>query len=294
MKSTAIGGFTGLIATIAFTLAPAAPAQQTAPAEGNPAVAPAAQNASSGNTSTLLTGHPFSATKFARRVRILADGKEQFIRNELYPSLLARDADGRLMMQVHNLAPECNHLDQLVPPVCPHWWYIVIDPVAHTVTHFGGGEIAHHGSVTFPLTEARMDEAARVTGDLPKLLPDFTDEDGKVTRADLGTRTIEGVAAHGLRWTLLYEVNRDGKAVQRTRIHEVWTSEEMKLVVRVVDGNPRGVETVWGLEKISLKPDPALFEPPADYRRQRNNRSSDGGYDDFQELDTWFEGPSGQ
>lgn len=246
-----------------------------------------------GETSRLVVGHPFAAIKYARRVKVLPDGKWQFLRNERYPTRIARDADGRVTMQkTHSsddLEPECNHLEMLVPPPCPAWGIVVIDPVAHTVTHWGEGEMAHHGAVEFPLTPERLEEAADSTVLMPVLGPDFSEEDGKFTKIDLGDKEIDGVPAHGVRWTLRYESNQDGHVVQRTRIHEVWTSPEMQLVLRVIDGDPNGEETVWGLEKISLAPDAALFRPPEGYGVIHREYSDMWAAGDFRTLKTWFE-----
>ena len=227
--------------------------------------------AASSESSSLIVGRPFSAIKYARNVKVLPDGKQQFLRSERYPTRIARDADGRLMMQwidSDNLLPECDHLDLPVPPVCPVWSVFVIDPVAHMMTHWNEGERHGPGAVDFPLTEARLKQAADLTTMPPALGPDFTDEVGKVSTEDLGDREIEGVAAHGVRWTLRYDANQDGQTVQRMRIHEVWTSAEMQLIIRVIDGDPKGEESIWGLEKISLSPDPALFQPPAGYKME--------------------------
>lgn len=232
-------------------------------------------------------------------MRVLPDGKWQFLRNERYPIRIARDADGRLMMQTirtDNLGPECYRLDLLVPHVCPSWSVFVIDPVAHTVTHWGDGEIAYHAGVDFPLTPERLQEAADDTAALPALGPDFTDEDGKVSTVDLGYREIEGIAAHGVRWTLLYDAaNQDGQTVHRIRIHEVWSSTDMQLIVRVIDGDPNGEETVWGLEKVALTPDAALFRPPDGYEIDHHWMAVQqaGGTDrfirdDFDFLQQWF------
>lgn len=260
-----------------------------------------AQEMAAGNTITdtpmLLTGRPFTGIKFARRVRVLPDGKLQFLRNLRYPARIARDAAGRLMMQdirSDDLAPECDHLDLAVPPVCPAWAVFVIDPVEHKVSHWREGEVTGHVAVDFPLSLARLNEAAESTGTLPTLAPDFSDEDGKMSTADLGERVIGGIAAHGVRWMLRYDVNRDGQAVELTRIHEVWTSAQMQIIVRVIDGDPMGEETVWGLEKISLSPEAALFRPPDDFKFE--HRDSDGyagthhGFvdTDFEALHGWF------
>lgn len=287
MRIMASGLFPGLVVAISLAKNPCLAAQDA------PAVVAGSES------SSLIVGHPFSAIKYARNVKVLSDGKQQFLRNERYPIPIARDADGRLMMQwidSDNLLPECDHLDLPVPPVCPVWNVFVIDPVAHTVAHWNEGERAAHGAVDFPLTEVRLEQAAELTTALPGLGPDFTDEDGKVSTVDLGDRKIEGVAAHGVRWTLLYDANQDGQTVQRTRIHEVWTSAEMQLIVRVIDGDPSGEESIWGLEKISLEPDPALFQPPDGYEMEHRTPAQllrwgvkgDPFEHDFEHLKSWF------
>jgi len=248
------------------------------------------QNNVTGNSSGLVVGHPFSAIKYARRVKVLSDGKVQFIGNERYPTRIARDSDGRLMMQMidsDDLQPECDHLELVVPPVCPAWSVLAIDPVARSIAHWPEGELAGHIWIDFPLSEAHLEEMAHDTGDLPDVPPDFSDNDGKVSKVDLGDQVVEGVAVHGVRWTLRYEAKRDSETIQRTRIHEVWTSAEMKLIVRVVDGDPHGVEIMWGLRKISLSADPALFQPPADYQLQ-HDKSGKSTIHDFEYLETWF------
>lgn len=256
MRVLTLSHLASLAVAMAFTRSAVFPAQD------------AATNATGSAASRLIVGHPFVATKFAWRVRILPDGKQQFLRNERYPIRIARDADGRLMMekiQSDNLAPECDRLAMLVPPPCPSRAFVAIDPVAHNITHWGEGEIAEHSAVEFPLTSARLEEAIESTSVLPALSPDFSDGDGEVSKTDFGTRDIDGIQAHGIRWTLLYQTNQNGEIVQRTRIHEVWTSTEMHLIVRVIDGDPNGEETIWGLEKFSLTPDATLFRPPDGY-----------------------------
>ncbi len=229
----------------------------------SPAAAQGATAATVGSGQALLiTGHPFTAIKYARRVRVLPDGKLQFIRNERYPARIARDADGRLMMQVNpsdDLLHECGRLDLPVPPVCPDWRVFVIDPVAHTVTHWLEGERAGKNAADFPLTESRLQEAAAATSMLPALEPDFTEEDGDASTADLGDRTIEGVRVHGVRWTLRYDTTQDGQTVHHKRIHEVWTSQEMQLIVRVIDGDPRGRRRFGVSKKYHLPRMPRYF-----------------------------------
>jgi hypothetical protein len=58
------------------------------------------------------------------------------------------------------------------------------------------------------------------------------------------------------------------------KIHEVWTSAKMHLVLMTVDGDPAGEEKISGLRKISLTPDASLFRPPTD-RILRHWKDSD-------------------
>jgi len=298
MKFAVLGTSTVVMIPILLAANPTVRGQEPAPAT--------ADSNGNGSSAGLVVGHPFSAIKYARSVKVLPDGKQQFLRNERYPDRIARDADGRLMMESvesmpsGDLLPECDRLDLPVPPVCPVWSVFVIDPVAHTVAHWLEGERAAHGAVDFPLTAARLEQAVELTATLPGLGPDFIDEDGKVSNVDLGGREIEGVVAHGVRWTLRYDANQDGQTVQRMRIHEVWASAEMQLIIRVIDGDPKGEESIWGLEKISLSPDPALFQPPDGYEMEHRTRAqlrnwgvNEGSMDDFamydfEHLKSWF------
>jgi hypothetical protein len=271
---------TFLVTVAAFVLSGFCPAWGQEPAD----------NDLRDNGVAIVVGHPFSAIKYARQVRVLADGKQQFVRNERYPTLIARDQDGRVMMQqisTDDLPPECDRLELRVPPICPAWGVFVIDPIAHTVSHWPAGELAAHVAVDFPFTEARLEETAQATAEVPQLPPAFSDEDGKVSKIDLGERSIEGVDAFGVRSMLQYATTESGRTVRHTRIHEVWTAPAMKLIVRVIDGDPNGVETVWGLEKISLSPDPSLFQPPADYEWQHRHDDK-GTVADFEFLESWF------
>jgi hypothetical protein len=253
----------------------------------------AAETSPQTDTAAPYTGHAFAATKYARRVRILADGSQKFLRNERYPVRIGRDAKGRLRMQTMTRDeewPDCRWIDKTVPPECSSWGVVVIDPVKHTLAHWVEGEIGAHSWIDFPLDAGELEKAAHLTNELPGLAPPFSEEDGKMTHEDLGEQQMDGISAHGERWTLHYQKNVDGKPVERVRIHETWVSEELRLVVRVVDGNPRGAESIWGLEKITTAPDASLFEPPADhvYHPEHGHGSRFYAYD-FEYLATWFE-----
>jgi hypothetical protein len=282
MRTTGFAAFIGVTAVLVFS--------SVSPAWGQDAAGTTGESKVQDNNVAIVVGHPFSAIKYARQVRVLPDGKQQFIRNEQYPTRIARDADGRVMMQEissDDLRPECDHLELHIPPICPVWGIFVFDPITHTISHWLDGERAVHAAVDFPLTEGRLDQAAHATAEVPQLPPDFSDEDGEVSTVDLGEKTIEGVQVHGVRSTLQYAKTGQDGTKHLTRVHEVWTAPAMKLIVRVIDGDPSGTETVRGIEKVTLSPDPSLFRPPADYEWQHRN-SDRFTAADFECIDSWF------
>lgn len=50
---------------------------------------------------------------------------------------------------------------------------------------------------------------------------------------------------------------------------------------------PNGQERIWGLEKISLLPDPSLFSPPKGYEMQYG-KTDNGAAPDLEALGSWF------
>jgi hypothetical protein len=59
-------------------------------------------------------------------------------------------------------------------------------------------------------------------------------------------------------------MHNDENGKPKPTIHEVWTSAQMHLVLKVVDGDPHGDEVVSGLDHISLTPKSELFTPPTE------------------------------
>ena len=236
-----------------------------------------------------LVGRAFSATKYARLVKVLPDGKLHFIRNERYPTRIARAADGRIMMQYldDDIPSECDRPTMRIPPPCPYWNVFVIDPNSHRVSHWPEGELGAHVWVDFPLSPERLELAVRLTTEMPTLEPEPDTDATSVNKEDLGDREIYGIRAHGVRTTITYRVGHEGSKVPTIQIYELWIVPEMNLIVRVIDGDPHGLERIWGLEKISLQPDTSLFLPPDGYEMQ-HSKAEWGPVPDFEELESWF------
>jgi hypothetical protein len=273
---------------VGFGLA-AFPALRVAGQSDEPAVgagAPGSENPG------VVKGQPFSATKYSRRVRILPDGKLQFLRNEHYPGKVARDAEGRVRIEfVDQPQRECDQPAMLVPPLCPVWGIIVLDPITATITHWSEGENAAHVAVVIFPAAAPVAEAEDATSDLPEESGMPTEDGAEVTTQNLGNKVIDGISASGARTTSVIPAGHFGNKYPITKVHEIWTSAEMRLVVKVIDGDPNGEETISGLDHVSFAPDAALFRPPEGYEIQvRNEPEFLGRFfeEDSYQLAEWF------
>ncbi|HBB94652.1 MAG TPA: hypothetical protein DC054_04620 [Blastocatellia bacterium] len=88
-----------------------------------------------------------------------------------------------------------------------------------------------------------------------------------VNKEDLGTQTIEGVAATGTRMTFTIPPGQIGNEGPIAIVDERWFSKDLQMVVMTKHSDPRSGETVYRLTNINRsEPDHSLFEVPADYQ----------------------------
>jgi hypothetical protein len=232
-----------------------APEQVTTTADRSPRSVPA--------------NRPFSAIRYWHRVKVLPNGKTRFLRHERYPAHWARDAAGRVKVESIEFGEDCNRPTEVVPPECNAWGEDVFDPGAHNVTAWLEGPFAIDIVIIIPLPPNAVSELLEITSGLRTPDPE-PDEEATSTKTDyLGEKNIGGVRATGVRTTFVYPAGHLGSKLPVTRIHEVWTSPELEMAVRVIDGDPKGEEIIRGLKKISLNPDPKLFQWPEEYSVQR-------------------------
>jgi hypothetical protein len=83
---------------------------------------------------------------------------------------------------------------------------------------------------------------------------------------DLGTLTVNGVAARGTRVTTVVKVGAIGNDREFRSVSERWFSSDLNLLVKSVNTDPRFGTTTYELTNISRQPpDSSLFQVPADY-----------------------------
>jgi hypothetical protein len=82
----------------------------------------------------------------------------------------------------------------------------------------------------------------------------------------LGTQTIEGVLAEGMRHTSLWPVGSVGNDRPITSINETWMATDLKVMVLSKNSDPRIGDHTQKLINVNLgEPDASLFQPPPDY-----------------------------
>jgi hypothetical protein len=86
------------------------------------------------------------------------------------------------------------------------------------------------------------------------------------TTESLGTQSINGVTAQGVRTTMTIPKGQIGNNRDIKILTERWTSDDLQMLVRSINSDPRFGDTTYQLTKVVRSaPDPALFQVPADY-----------------------------
>jgi hypothetical protein len=94
-----------------------------------------------------------------------------------------------------------------------------------------------------------------------------TDEPAEANTESLGSQTMEGVVASGVRTTRTIAAGQIGNERPITVVTEVWTSPELKTIVSSKRDDPRMGEQTFRLTNIvRAEPDPSLFTVPSDFK----------------------------
>ena len=85
----------------------------------------------------------------------------------------------------------------------------------------------------------------------------------------LAPRTVNGIMANGSRVTITIPKGALGNDRDMRVVSERWYSDELKVLVKSVNSDPRyGVTTYDLTQAVQGPPDPSLFHVPADFRLQ--------------------------
>ena len=245
----------------------------------------------------VVTGAPYSADAVTEMVQTLADGNKLTRHSR---SRIARDSQGRVRQELsfeppragqskapvtmisisdppagvtYTLHPEIKTADRIpLPPIHPGMTVLTEDIVGgragNVIYQKGvivGGDPAGTMPPPLPPTPqiARFQVFAGGASGSVAAVPHLNDAS---STEDLGTQSINGLAATGKRTTTTIPAGEIGNERPIVIINESWYSPDLQTVIFSKRDDPMAGTTTYRLTNISqVEPDPALFQVPADY-----------------------------
>ena len=227
-----------------------------------------------GNSGQAVTGRPVSGMEERKSRQTLGDGT---VISTSESDLFFRDSAGRTRVETES-----------------HGRTIIVDPVAHTtVTLIAGTKTAHRMTMFSGQGQAKVGGALAglAAPELAKTSATYSVDTGsgfatviadgvvapRVARAgkvatdnmqheELGVQSFNGVLATGTRNTLTIPEGQIGNDRDIHVVNERWYSDDLQMLVKTVNSDPRFGENTYELTNVSRsEPDPALFQIPPDY-----------------------------
>lgn len=226
----------------------------------------------------VVTGAPYSAEQVTEHVQTLVDGTH--ITQPAQTTKLYRDSAGRTRTErsfplppgvLGNVADVPSFIEISDPVAGVRYTLEPHNQTARRMTMRSAGTPAPP-SAPVPATNGaflpkmiQLQPAFRQAQ--PGSAPQVQTPRPEFSRESLGTQTIEGVQAEGLRTTVTYPVGAVGNDRPLITMSETWTSRELKMVVLTKNSDPRTGDSTTRLTNISrTEPDAFMFEVPADYK----------------------------
>lgn len=222
-----------------------------------------------------VTGLPFSATVTTHTTQSKPDGTYV---SRTMTMVQYRDSDGRTrteMGESTGASPEPVKLVTIRDPVAGVSY--TIDPAKKTVVALsavmivnrtaagtGGGDPGNSALAWTSYAAAMLQRLQEAGQTLWTMLTVKKDPNHIVE--DLGTLTVNGVAARGTRTTNVVPARAIGNDREFRSISESWFSPDLQLVVKSISTDQRFGTTTYELTNINRQPPaPSLFQPPAGY-----------------------------
>jgi hypothetical protein len=204
-----------------------------------------------------VTGAPLTAVLVVTRDTTLADGNK--IHNESQ-SKMYRDTEGRVRRE---LAVD---LATTATGKVNRNFIVINDPVA------GKRYMLNPDNKTAHAMPQRGARHANSSGDPANATPGSEgpggpDGPGNVTKEQLGTKTVNGVQAEGVRVTRTIPAGAIGNDKPIEVVTERWYSPDLQMTVMMTHTDPMmGTVTAKMVSVVRGDPDPNLFQVPSDYK----------------------------
>ena len=217
-------------------------------------------------------GHPLSATEERRTVQVLGDGTRI---DKKETDKYFRDAEGRTRIERENGGS-----------------VMISDPVAGSSVEMSTANKTAHRMMVMksdlrsgPVDAAALEKlkaemaarpgtlaatanagAAIVTRSKTVTISKEMAEGQRDAAEDLGTQIVNGVPAQGTRSTITIPVGQIGNDREIKVVSERWFSNELQMLIKSSNIDPRFGETTYQLTNIVQgAQDPSLFQIPADF-----------------------------
>jgi hypothetical protein len=208
--------------------------------------------------SKVVKGKPFAATEERHFLQVLSDGTRVETRQT---TRIYRDGEGRMRMEDTTTGGQTQPGFEFGP-------ITIIDPVSNTrtainpekrqkLTQPGGGMIlfqaAGNPSTVRLNGQITIVQPRGVAGELPPV-------------ENLGMKNVNGVMAQGERTTSVIPAGEIGNNREIRVVTERWYSDDLQLLIKSTNTDPRFGDTTYQLTGISQgEQSPSLFQVPADY-----------------------------
>ncbi len=200
---------------------------------------------------TPIPNQPFTATVAMERTG--AEGGSAAVLRSA--STIARDAAGRIYSEFRPLAPAS------VSGTVPVQSILLYDPATRISSRLFP---PRH---TFAVSAVSRPPAADTPEPFASPAADGYPQSQFVKTQDLGTRTIAGVEAHGVRETQTIPAEASGSGKDVVLTNEYWYSDELRINLSISHTDPRLGSTATVVTSLSRgSPAPELFGIPRDYQ----------------------------
>lgn len=219
-----------------------------------------------------VAGSPFSGTEQRHTLQVLGDGT-RIERNDT--SQISRDSEGRMRMETVPAGSDGRTMVTIQDPVAGVTY--LLDPVQKTANKMPMPKVAGALPLLPPLpppggpvfiSASGVGASARVVT--------MDASAGKAANApadeNLGAQTVNGLLAKGTRTTIDILAGQIGNDRAFQVVNERWYSDDLQMVVKSSNSDPRFGTTTYELTNVSrTEPDPILFQVPSDYTVKEGN-----------------------
>ncbi len=217
-----------------------------------------------------VSGRPFSGTEVRRSTQTLADGTHV---DHSDTSRFYRDNQGRTRSESDTMA-------MIYDPVGGFIYTLRLSDKSYTKTAIGNNSrvsIAVVGNRTSLSTSnaTRSENGGSSSGQIAPKKAERKAIMGKIqnatTNEELPGQSINGVYCRGSRITEVIPTGTFGNDRDVKITSERWYSDDLQVLVKTSNSDPRFGVTTYELTGITqAPPDPGLFQPPADFQLREN------------------------